>query len=73
MSTDRRKALANILAGSAIAVTLAGLLLLVLTVNTPPRGGWGFQRRSRAFPATIKKIKMPTPAAGLEIEPSRVM
>jgi len=47
MSTDRRKALANILAGSAIAVTLAGLLLLVLTVNTPPRGGWGF----RGFPA----------------------
>ena len=47
MSTDRGRALANILAGSAIAVTLAGLLLLVLTVNTPPRGGWGF----RGFPA----------------------
>jgi hypothetical protein len=47
MSTTRRRALANILAGSAIAVALAGLLLLVLTVDTPPRGGWGF----RGFPA----------------------
>lgn len=47
MSNDRRKALANVLAGSAIAVTVAGLLVLVLTINTPPRGGWGF----RGFPA----------------------
>lgn len=42
-----RQRLATILAVASIALTAAGLLLLVLTPDFPPRGGWGF----RGFPA----------------------
>lgn len=39
--------LAVLLAALAIGLSLTGLLLLVLTLDHPPRGGWGF----RGFPA----------------------
>ena len=47
MPSQSRYRLAVLLAASAITLTLAGLLLLVLTIDNPPRGGWGF----RGFPA----------------------
>jgi hypothetical protein len=42
-----RQRLASILAAASIAITAAGLLLLALTPDFPPQGGWGF----RGFPA----------------------
>jgi hypothetical protein len=39
--------LATLLAASAITLTATGFLLMLLTIDNPPRGGWGF----RGFPA----------------------
>src|SRR6185503_11609726 len=47
MPSSSSNRLATLLAAIAIAETAAGLLLLVLTIDNPPRGGWGF----RGFPA----------------------
>jgi hypothetical protein len=46
MATSRGEQLAWVLAIGTATLTLAGLILLVLTLDHPPQGGWGF----RGFP-----------------------
>jgi hypothetical protein len=46
MATSRGEQLAWVLAIGTSTLTLAGLILLVLTLDHPPQGGWGF----RGFP-----------------------
>ena len=46
MPTERRSVLAVALASLTAVLVVSGLLLLLLTLDQPPRGGWGF----RGFP-----------------------
>jgi hypothetical protein len=47
MATSRGAQLAWLLATGTASLTIAGLILLALTLDHPPQGGWGF----RGFPA----------------------
>ena len=43
MTTSRGRALAWVLAAGTTLLVAAGLILLALTLDEPPQGGWGFR------------------------------
>jgi hypothetical protein len=52
MATPRRSQLAWALATATASLTIAGLILLALTLDHPPQGGWGF----RGFPTIFAVV-----------------